>query len=120
MTSPAAYTTQGGRLAAWPQTNKSVQQKDRQQLEQPVMNGDFGALEKKGSDFVTDENSQKDKQSTMANTMTYDMNSPSGFKNIQDYLQEANLYSATKPESMSTQWAIDEEKSLRITNQPNS
>ena len=53
MASPVAYTTQGGRVAAWPQTNKSVQQ-DRQQLNQTVMVGDFGALEKKGSDSIDD------------------------------------------------------------------
>jgi len=32
----------------------------------------------------------------MANTVQHDMSTNTGFKNIQDYLQEANLYSVKK------------------------
>ena len=71
----------------------------QQKLNQTVVVGDFSALEKKGSDSFND---QQDKASTMANTVTHEMNTPSGFKNIQDYLQEANLYSATKQDSSMT------------------
>ena len=35
-------------------------------------------------------------RSTNANTITPDLMTTNGFKNIQDYLQEANLYSAQK------------------------
>ena len=43
------------------------------------------------------------KNSTMANTVQHDMSTTSGFKNIQDYLQEANLYSAKKSNNKAAQ-----------------
>ena len=39
----------------------------------------------------------------MANTVQHDMSTTSGFKNIQDYLQEANLYSAKKNNNKTAQ-----------------